>query len=84
MDEFATHKGQKYLTAAVNLETAEILHADKSKGAGALIPTTERLKRVKVPLKAVAMVMSEAYSKAVRDVYDVKADVVLDIFGNLR
>ena len=80
VDEFATHKGHRYMTVAVDLETGEILHAHEGKDAAALIPFLQRLKRAGVPLKAVAMDMSDAYSKAVREVYGDAVDVVHDTF----
>jgi transposase len=55
VDEFATHKGHKYMTTAMDLETGEILFANEGNDADALIPFLKRLKRAKVPLKAVAM-----------------------------
>jgi len=80
VDEFATHKGHKYMTTAMDLETGEILFAHEGKDAAALIPFLQRLKRAKVPLKAVAMDMSEAYAKAVREVYGDTVDIVHDTF----
>lgn len=50
VDEFATHKGHKYMTTAMDLETGEILFAHEGKDAAALIPFLQRLKRAKVPL----------------------------------
>lgn len=80
VDEFATHKGHKYMTTAMDLETGEILFAHEGKDAAALIPFLKRLKRAKVQLKAVAMDMSEAYAKAVREVYGDTVDIVHDTF----
>ena len=80
VDEFATHKGHKYMTVVLDLETGEILHAQEGKDAGALVPFLETLKRRKAPLKAVAMDMSEAYASAVRAVYGDKLDIVHDTF----
>jgi len=80
VDEFATHKGHKYLTVVLDLETGEILHAQEGKDAGALVAFLETLKRRKAPLEAIAMDMSEAYAGAVRAVFDDKLDIVQDPF----
>lgn len=80
VDEFATHKGHKYMTTAMDLETGEILHAQEGKDAAALIPFLQRLKRAKVPLKAIAVDMSEAYAKAIREVFGDTVDIVHDKF----
>jgi len=80
VDEFATHKGHKYMTIALDLETGEILHAQEGKDTAALVGFLEQLKRAKAPLKAVAVDMSEAYASAVRQVFGETVDVVHDPF----
>ncbi len=80
VDEFATHKGHRYMTVVMDLETGEILHAHEGKDAAALIPFLKRLKKAKVPVEAIAMDMSDAYAKAVREVYGEELDVVHDTF----
>jgi transposase len=80
VDEFATHKGHKYMTVVLDLETGEILHAQAGKDAGALVAFLETLKRRKAPLEAVAMDMSEAYASAVRAVFGDRMDIVHDPF----
>ena len=80
VDEFSTHKGHKYMTTAMDLETGEILHAQEGKDAAAFIPFLQRLKRAKAPLKAVAMDMSEAFANAVKQVYGDTVDIVNDTF----
>ncbi len=80
VDEFATHKGHKYMTVVLDLETGEILHAQEGKDAGALVAFLETLKRRKAPLEAVAMDMSEAYAGAVRAVFNDQLDIVHDPF----
>lgn len=80
VDEFATHKGHRYMTVVMDLETGEILHAHEGKDAAALTPFLQRLKRAKVPVEAIAMDMSDAYAKAVREVYGEALDVVHDTF----
>lgn len=80
VDEFATHKGHKYMTVVLDLETGEILHAQEGKDAGALVAFLETLKRRKAPLEAIAMDMSEAYASAVRAVFGKDLDIVHDPF----
>lgn len=80
VDEFATHKGHRYMTVVLDLETGEILHAQEGKNAGALVPFLETLKRRKAPLEAIAMDMSEAYASAVRTVFGDQLDIVHDPF----
>jgi transposase len=80
VDEFSTHKGHKYMTTVMDLETGEILHAQEGKDASALIPFLQRLKRAKVPLKAVAMDMSKSYANAVLEVFGGSVDIVHDTF----
>jgi transposase len=78
VDEFATHKGHKYMTVVLNLQTGEILHAHEGKGAEALVPFLKRLRRSRAQLKAIAIDMSSAYQKAVRDVFGDTVDIVFD------
>jgi len=78
VDEFSTHKGHKYMTVVLNLETGEILHAHKGKDSAALIPFLKKLKRIKTQLKAVAIDMSKAYSNAVLQVFGDDVDIVHD------
>jgi transposase len=80
VDEFATHKGHKYMTVVIDLETGEVLHAQEGKDAAALVAFLEKLKHRKAPLEAIAMDMSEAYASAVRKVFGDKLDIVHDPF----
>ena len=77
VDEFSLRKGHHYMTVVLDLETGQILHAQEEKDAQALIPFLEKLKRKKIPLSAIAMDMSPAYLKAVRQVFP-KLDIVHD------
>ena len=78
VDEFATHKGHKYMTVVLDLETGEILHAHKGKDAAALVPFLRKLQRARAKLKAVAIDMSEAYVSAVKQVFRNKVAIVHD------
>ncbi len=78
VDEFATHKGHRYMTVVLDLETGEILHAHCGKDAEALLPFLWKLKRRGIRPQAVAIDMSEAYHKAVRQVFGQQVDIVHD------
>lgn len=80
VDEFATHKGHKYMTVVLDLESGEILYAQEGKDAAALAGFLRELKRAKAPLKAIAVDMSEAYASAVREVFGDALDLVHDPF----
>ncbi len=45
MDEVSVHKGHRYMTLVLDLESGEILHAHEGKNASAVIPFLEKLKR---------------------------------------
>jgi transposase len=78
VDEFATHKGHRYMTIVLDLETGAIVHAQEGKGSEALLPFLKLLKRLRAPLQAIAMDMSPAYLLAVREVFGDTLDVVHD------
>ena len=80
VDEFAVHKGHRYMTVVLDLETGEILHAQEGKDALALTSFLLRLRRARKKLKAVAMDMSASYRRAVLDVFGDKVDIVHDPF----
>ena len=77
VDEFALRKGHRYMTVVMDLETGQILYAEKGKDAQALIPFLKTLRRRKVRLMAVAMDMSAAYMRAVKEVFPA-VDIVHD------
>jgi len=78
VDEFAIHKGHKYMTVVLALDTGEIIYAKEGKDGDALIPFLRRLKRSKVQLKAIAIDMSAAYANAVRSVFGDDVAIVHD------
>ncbi len=80
VDEFAIRKGHRYMTVVMDLQEGAIVHAMESKDATALTTFLKRLKRSRAPLEAVAMDMSKAYLKAVREVYPQGVAVVHDPF----
>jgi transposase len=67
IDEIYNGKEQKYLTIVLNLETGAVIFVGKGKGSDALIPFWEKLGRRKKKIKSVAIDMSAAYSKAVKE-----------------
>jgi transposase len=80
VDEFSIHKGHKYMTIVLDLETGVIIHAQEGKDAQALSGFLRRLRRSRARLKAVAMDMSAAYRNAVREVFGERVDIVYDRF----
>lgn len=78
VDEFAIRSGHDYMTVVLDLDTGDVLHVQEGKDAGALRGFLKRLKRARVPLQAVAMDLSAAYRKAVREVYGETVDIVHD------
>jgi transposase len=77
VDEFSLRKGHRYMTVVMDLDSGQILHVAEGKDAAALIPFLKALRRRKVKLKAVAMDMSPAYMRAVREIFP-ELDIVHD------
>lgn len=67
IDEISIGKGHRYLTVVLNLKTGAVIYVGDGKGADALSPFFQRLKRSKAKVKAVAIDMSPAYIAAVLD-----------------
>jgi transposase len=67
IDEISIGKGHKYLTVALNLETGAVVFVGKGKGTESLQPFWKLLGRRKKKIKAVAIDMSAAFTKAVRE-----------------
>lgn len=78
VDEFAIRKGHNYLTIVMNLETGAVLFAAEGRKEQALIPFFKKLKRIKAPVKAVAMDMWKPFAKAVENVFKDSVDIVHD------
>jgi transposase len=79
VDEFSIHKGHKYMTIFINLETGEIIHTVEGKSIESVSPFLMRLKEESVQLKAIAMDMNAAYASAVKK-HLPNLDVVFDRF----
>lgn len=67
IDEFYAGKKTKYYTFVLDLETGAIVYVGKGKGAEALKPFWNRLRRHKNNITAVAMDLSPAFISAVRE-----------------
>jgi transposase len=67
IDEISIGEGHRYLTVVLNLLSGVVVFVGEGKGSEALKPFWQRLKRSRAKVKAVAIDMSKAYIKAVRD-----------------
>lgn len=68
VDEIAVRRGHRYMTVVMDLDTGRILYVREGKGAASLKPFLERLKKSRrTKLEAIAMDLSAAYAKAVRE-----------------
>jgi transposase len=65
IDEIAIGRGHRYLTVVLDLISGAVVFVGDGKGAEALNPFWERLKRTRAKIEAVAMDMSPAYISAV-------------------
>jgi transposase len=83
IDEIYNGKKKKYLTIVLNLKTGAVIFVGKGKGAEALEPFWEKLGRRKEKIKSVAIDMSAAYTKAVRENLP-KAWLVYDHFHVIK
>jgi transposase len=83
IDEIYNGKKRKYLTIVLNLETGAVVFVGKGKGSEALEPFWEKLGCRKKKIKSVAIDMSAAYTKAVRENLP-KAWLVYDHFHVIK
>ncbi len=67
IDEVTVRKGHKYLTLVMDLRTGAVVFVGEGKGAEALMPFWERLRRTHAKIAAVATDMSAAYIGAVAE-----------------
>jgi transposase len=79
IDEFAVAKGHRYMTTVLDLESGAIVFVGDGKAASALKPFWKRPRPSGAKIEAVAMDMSAAYRKAVRENLP-KAVIVFDHF----
>jgi transposase len=83
IDEISCGKGHKYLTIVLNLENGAVVFVGTGKGAEALAPFWKRLGWRKKKIQSVAIDMSPAYTKAVRENLP-KATLVYDHFHVIK
>jgi transposase len=83
IDEISIGAGHRYLTVVLNLKNGVVVFVGDGKGSDALIPFWERLGRKKRRIKSVAVDMSPAYTKAVRENLP-KAVLVYDRFHVIK
>ncbi|MGA8761392.1 MAG: ISL3 family transposase [Candidatus Sulfotelmatobacter sp.] len=67
IDEIAVGKGHRYLTVVLDLESGAVVFVGDGKGAEALAPFWQRLRRSRANIEAVALDMSPAYIFAVHE-----------------
>jgi len=79
IDEFAVSKGHRYMTTVLDLDSGAIVFVGDGKAGDALKPFWKRLRPSGAKIKAVAMDMSAAYRKAVRENLP-RAVIVFDHF----
>jgi transposase len=83
IDEISIGEGQKYLTVVLDLDSGAVVFVGQGNGADALVPFWRRLKRTQACVEAVAMDMSKAYIRAVRD-HLASATIVFDHFHVIK
>lgn len=69
VDEIAIRKGHNYMTIVVNLESGEVVWAEKGRSISSLEKFLIKLKRSRAPIKAIVMDMWPAYLTAVLNQY---------------
>jgi len=83
VDEFHVGKKGKFMTVALDLESGQILHVAKGRGAAALSKFLRRLRQARAKVRAVACAMSAAYWSAVLQGLP-KAKIVFDHFHLIK
>jgi transposase len=79
IDEFAVARGHRYMTTVLDLDSGAIVFVGDGKAGSALEPFWRRLRPSGAKIQAVAMDMSAAYRKAVKENLP-KAAIVFDHF----
>lgn len=67
IDEIAIRKGHRYMTVVVDLDTGQVLFTAEGRDHTSLKPFFQRLRRARAELKAIAVDMSSAYLKAIKE-----------------
>ena len=79
IDEISIAKGHKYLTVVMDLGSGQVVFVGDGKGAEALKPFWERLKRSRAKISAISTDMSPAYVASVMENWP-SASLVFDHF----
>jgi transposase len=79
IDEVCIGRPRKFITIVLDLETGQVLHIGRGKGAGALKEFWKRLKRSKAKIQAVSTDMASGYMSAVEN-HLPEAVLVIDRF----
>jgi transposase len=83
IDEISIGRGHRYLTVVLDLETGAVVFVGEGKGSEALDPFWKRLRRAGAQIEAVAIDMSQAYIRAVKE-HLPEAVLVFDHFHVVR
>jgi transposase len=83
IDEISIGKGHRYLTVVLNLETGRVVFVGKGKGTESLDPFWSLPGRRKKRIQCVAIDMSAAFTKAIRE-NPPKAKLVYDHFHVIK
>jgi transposase len=83
IDEISTGRGHRYLTVVLDLRTGAVVFVGDGKGADSLQPFWRRLKASRAQVEAVAIDMSPAYIRAVKDQLPTAA-IVFDRFHIIK
>jgi transposase len=67
IDEISIGKNHKYVTIVLDLETGKVVYIGNGKSSDALTEFWKKLKRSKAKVEAIAIDMSKAYIKAIKD-----------------
>jgi len=79
IDEVSLRKRHRYLTTVVDLDSGQVVYVAEGRSEQSLAPFLKRLRRLKTPLKAVALDMWRPYVRALRRNFP-KAALVYDSF----
>ena len=78
IDEIAVRKGSKYMTVVLDLDTGEVLYTALGKDQKALAGFFARLRRARAKLEAIAVDMSPAYARAIKEYWPGEVAIVHD------
>lgn len=79
IDEFAVARGHEYMTVVMDLDTTRVLHVGNGRSQESLRKFWKRVKKMNIPVEAVAMDMWPAYISSVME-NSPASDIVYDHF----